>query len=68
MNDILDEAIKERDEYLQKHPHLKPYQEEIDRILSKTPANFRFGVVSLMMVERLQQLGKKLHLFETIKK
>lgn len=35
MSDILKETIRKRDEFLEKHPHMKEFQAEIDGILDK---------------------------------
>lgn len=55
--EILEEAIRARDRFLEEQPHLRPYQDEIDRILGKT-AGFenRMSVLALMIEAKLYEL------------
>ena len=55
MND-LQKAIKERDDYLKKHPEMLGYQQEIDSILDKTPQHLRAEVLSQLMADRVAAL------------
>jgi len=59
-NDILEKAIKAREEYLKNNPHLNDYQKEIDDILDKTRTEDRMSVISLMTTGKLLELQKKL--------
>lgn len=52
-NKELDDAIKARNEYLKKNPHMKAYQAELDTLLDKavTPQN-RLAVINFLIAER----------------
>jgi hypothetical protein len=56
----LDELKAARDQYLEDHPNLKAYQEEIDDLLDRVPAEHRAEVLSMLMHERLKALGSAL--------
>jgi uncharacterized protein YllA (UPF0747 family) len=53
----LEEALKARDVFLKEHPHLQPFQDEIDRILERT-AGFekRMAVLALLIETKLYEL------------
>ena len=51
----LQEAIAERDAYLEEHPGLKPMQKEIDEVLSKTPEKMRLEVLNTLMLQKMLQ-------------
>lgn len=57
----VEEAEKDLKDFLEKHPHLKEYQKEIDRRLklAVTP-ELRQTVLQFMMVDRLISLGNEL--------
>jgi hypothetical protein len=60
-DDLLKEALSKRDAFLQAHPHLKPYQEEIDAIMDKAGnrAN-RMAVLGMMLEGKLLELSRHL--------
>lgn len=49
----LQKAIEARDKYLENKPHLKAFQEEIDRILSNCKEEDRLNIITLMMSTKL---------------
>ncbi|MGA3114131.1 MAG: hypothetical protein ABSF90_06810 [Syntrophobacteraceae bacterium] len=55
--EILEEALKARDQFLKEQPHIQSFQDEIDRILEKT-AGFenRMSVISFMIETKLYEL------------
>jgi hypothetical protein len=60
-NASLDELIKTREQYLNKNPHLIPFQKEIDRLLDNAgnPEN-RMKVLGIMMEGKLTELKEQL--------
>ena len=56
-DDILEEALKAREQFLKEHPHLLPFQNEIDRILGKTVGfERRMSVIAFMIEKKLYEL------------
>ena len=58
----LQEAIAARDKFLEDHPHLKEYQQEIDRIMDgvgENPAT-RMETLSIMMSTKLLEQSAEL--------
>lgn len=56
-DEIIKELIRQRDEFLQKHPHLKPVQKEIDRELDEAgedPAK-RMEAIGKMIVDLIDE-------------
>lgn len=49
MNKELKEAIQAREEFLKKYPHLKSFQEEIDKELNNTNPEERLTKILLMI-------------------
>ncbi len=59
--DILEEALKAREQFLKEHPHLQSFQEEIDRILEKTVGfENRMPVLAFMNEAKLYELRDSL--------
>ena len=56
----LDDAIKEKDEFLEKHPELEELQKEIDETLAKTPENLRMEVLSTLMFAKVNDLREEM--------
>lgn len=54
------EAIKDRDQFLEDHPHLKWLQKDIDRIVNATPDQHRLDALSLMLAASFIELSKGL--------
>lgn len=57
----LSEALAEREAFLEKHPHCRSFQREIDRVLDKagSPEN-RMTVLAMLMEGKLLELHHKL--------
>jgi len=56
-DDILEEALKAREQFLKEHPHLLLFQNEIDRILEKTVGfERRMSVIAFMIEKKLYEL------------
>ena len=55
---ILDDAIAKRDEFLEKHPHLKEVQKEYDRIIDAVPEEKRLEVATIMLSSSLVSLSQ----------
>ena len=62
----LEEAIKERDEFLEEHPELKGLQEEIDETLAKTPGHMRMEVLNTMMFSKANELKEEMQRLQKI--
>ncbi len=61
-NVCLQEALAERDRYLERHQHLRPYQVEIDRILDKSgDCNGRLNVLGTLIQGKLLEMQKELY-------
>lgn len=59
-NDKLEKAIAARDKFLKDHPHLEPFQEEINQILDKTPEAEKAEVMLLLLAGKLKELQDKM--------
>jgi hypothetical protein len=57
---LLQDAIKERDLFLEEHPELKGLQKEIDETLAKTPEKMRMDTLSTMMFSKATELKEEL--------
>ena len=56
-NQRLQEALDERERFLQRHPHLRSYQEEIDRVLDHSGGTQgRMAVLGTLMQGKLLEL------------
>jgi predicted nuclease with TOPRIM domain len=54
---MLEDALKAREQLLREHPHLQAYQDEIDGILQKVIGfNDRMAVLGMMMEAKIYQL------------
>jgi hypothetical protein len=53
----LEEAVAARDEFLEQHPHLKPFQQKLDREFKDLPTEERLERLSNMMNGNLVTLG-----------
>jgi hypothetical protein len=55
--EMLEEALRAREQFLKEQPHLQPFQDEIDRILEKTVGfENRMSVLALMIEAKLYEL------------
>jgi len=64
--DILEEALKAREQFLKEHPHLLPFQKEIDRILEKTVGfENRMSVIAFMMETKLYELKESISILHS---
>lgn len=60
-NDLLQNALKERERFLNQHPQLQSYQAEIDRLLDNSGNNQgRMAVLATLMQGKLLELQKEL--------
>jgi len=56
---ILEEALRAREQFLKEQPHLQDFQDEIDRMLEKTVGfENRMSVLSFMMEAKLYELSR----------
>lgn len=54
---MLENALKARDQLLREHPHLQAYQDEIDRILEKVVGfNERMAVLGFLIEAKIYEL------------
>jgi hypothetical protein len=57
----LRKAISARDRFIEGHPHLQPYQEEIDRLLDGSGSSQgRMAVLGTLMQGKLLEMQKEL--------
>lgn len=57
----LEEAIAERDAYLEEKPHLKDYQEEVDRVLDGSgDSRGRMASLSMLIQCKMVELQEEL--------
>ena len=57
LQEILEEALKAREQFLKEQPHLQSFQDEIDRILEKTVGfENRMSVLAFMIETKLYEL------------
>ena len=55
--EILEEALNAREQFLKEHPDLQPFQDEIDRIMEKTVGfENRMAVLAFMIETKLYEL------------
>lgn len=60
--DRLQKALTERERFLERHPHLRTYQAEIDRILDMSGnSQGRLAVLGMLMQGKLLELQKRLY-------
>lgn len=62
----VEKAIKKRDEYLKRHPHLSDYQKEIDETLTKTPDEYRMQTMEILMKSKLIEMQTQLLFLQNI--
>jgi len=56
-NKHLQEALANRERYLKRHPHLRAYQAEIDRVLDKSGnVHGRLAVIGMLMQGKLLEM------------
>lgn len=56
-NKRLQEALSNRERYLELHPHLRAYQAEIDRVLDKSGnVHGRLAVIGMLMQGKLLEM------------
>ncbi|BBO68105.1 hypothetical protein DSCA_20350 [Desulfosarcina alkanivorans] len=61
VNRRLQDAVARRDRYLSRHPHLRPYQAEIDRVLDKSGSvHGRMAVLGTLIHGKLIEMQKEL--------
>jgi len=61
INDILQEALAQRERYLQRHPRLRAYQAEIDRILDKSgDVDGRLAVLGTLIQGKLLEMQREM--------
>ena len=61
-NVCLQEALAERDRFLERHQHLRPYQAEIDRVLDKSGnCQGRLNVLGMLIQGKLLEMQKELY-------
>ncbi|MGD9209987.1 MAG: hypothetical protein PVI90_04395 [Desulfobacteraceae bacterium] len=57
----LKELLEKREQYLKKHPHLVPFQKEIDRLLDNAGSQEnRMAVLGIMLEGKLSELREQL--------
>ncbi len=61
----LEKAIEKRNKFLQENPNMQEFQNEIDKIMDKTPAYMRKEVIITLMMSKIQELREQLKLLST---
>lgn len=60
-NELLQELIQKREQYLKENPHLVPFQQEIDRLLDNAGnQDNRMAVLGIMLEGKLAELREQL--------
>lgn len=60
-NKNLQKALAKRDRYLARHPHLRAFQEEIDRVLDKSGnIHGRMAVLGMLIQGKLLEMQSEL--------
>ena len=69
-NELLEQALREREKFLAEHPHLAEYQEEIDDILDKSGDHTgRIATLGTLMQGKLLEMQAELtKLVEVVRK
>jgi len=60
MNEALELAKQNLEQFLNDHPHMRKNQEEIDAVLNKVPEEQRIAAIGIMTATSLLTLSKKL--------
>lgn len=61
-NDHLHNALGAREQFLKRHPHLRTYQTEIDRVLDKSGGHQgRLAVLGMLIQSKLFQMQQELY-------
>jgi len=61
-NQRLQKALAKRERYLARHPHLRTYQAEIDRVLDKSGnVQGRLAVIGMLMQGKLIEMQGEFH-------
>jgi hypothetical protein len=58
----LKEAIAARDKFLEEHPHLQEFQNEITDLLDKVPEHQRLEVLHQLVLERMMEMQRQTNL------
>ena len=58
----LEKAIAARDKFLEEHPHLQEFQNEITELLDKVPEHQRLEVLHQLALERTMEMQKQTEL------
>lgn len=57
----LQQALKDREQFLMRHPHMRTYQVEIDKLLDKSGSHQgRLAVIGTLMQAKLFDMQKEL--------
>jgi hypothetical protein len=57
----LQQALKDREQFLMRHPHMRTYQAEIDKLLDKSGSHqSRLAVIGTLMQTKLFDMQKEL--------
>ena len=59
-------AIEQRDKFLEKHPHMKEYQQEIENVLNKCNSKDKIEVLSIMLGSKLNEFAEQLYKIQNI--
>jgi uncharacterized FlaG/YvyC family protein len=59
-NELLDRALRAREEFLADKPHMQAYQDEIDALMDKVPQHQRLEVIHQLALEKMMDLGDAL--------
>lgn len=59
METNLEKLLKQKEEYLNSHPEMQDYQNQIDTIMEKCKPEDRFQVLQIMLANKLIELADK---------
>ncbi len=67
MDDILKKAIQKRNEFLEKHPHMREFQDEIDGVLNKCGnQEDRLAASQILLSVKLKEFSGRLEKIQCI--
>jgi len=62
------EAKEKRDKFLEEHPHMKKYQQEVENILNRCNKKDRIEVLGIMLGCKLNEFADQLYELKDINK
>lgn len=64
--DRYNKAIEKRDKFLEEHPYMKKYQQEIENMLNKCNSKDRIEILSIMLGCKINEFAEQLYKIKDI--